>query len=255
MARWFRFTSTTFHVAVNVKAAVYINTKRLKDLHQNILGALCLHPRKTITPDSAAHLEDEDLPAQRRSRPRVEGEGEQPTVTGDEKCHIDYWLKPSANTLAKLQEICTDNSMEHEESHRKRDLAQKLADKHMQQRNEEIERLMEEDIPDDDEHSNGVARVSFLQRMVPHWFMTPFTTLATGAIEQGIANEDQVIRVLKNRVEKLSDGTYTIGDVREFGLLAKRGHLYCTSSPDGVFPLMKRNSEGVSILFSLRIAA
>ena len=85
LARYFRFTSTTLHVAVNVKAAVYVNTNELRALHARIIGILRLKPRKTITVLNAADLEDEDLTTQRSHHMQMEGQGEQGSVIGDKR--------------------------------------------------------------------------------------------------------------------------------------------------------------------------
>ena len=80
--------------------------------------------------------------------------------------------------------------------------------------------MLTANVPDDDVGLNIIAQVAFLQRMVPTWFMRPFTSNASGAIEQGNANESQVIRILRKRVRKISSGLYSIGKVEEFSLLA-----------------------------------
>ena len=49
------------------------------------------------------------------------------------------------------------------------------------------------DVPIDDHD----AKIAFLHRMMPHWFMRTFATVAGGAIEHGSANEEQVILVLR----------------------------------------------------------
>ena len=81
--------------------------------------------------------------------------------------------------------------------------------------------------------------------------MRPFQTKAGGAIEQGIANEAQVIHVLKKEVKDFSNAKYEAGEVREFGLLANRKHRVCTSSPDAVFALMKKSNEGTYNFFAM----
>ena len=99
-------------------------------------------------------------------------------------------------------------------------LADALAAKFQMDANKRDEALLTADVPDDDLEANLSAQVAFLQRMVPIWFMRPFTSKSGGAIEQGNANESQVIRVLRNKVKKMSSGLYDIGKVEEFGLLA-----------------------------------
>ena len=82
--------------------------------------------------------------------------------------------------------------------------------------------------------------------MVPQWSMHPFKAESGEAIEQGSANEDSVIKVLRKSLRTMSSGMYDVyrNEVREFGLDCRRGHRYCTSSPDGAFVLTKRNSSG-----------
>merc|ERR1712157_59488 len=84
------------------------------------------------------------------------------------------------------------------------------------------------------------------QRMLPRWSMHPFKAKSGGAIEQGNANEDSVISVLRKSLKRMTSGLYDIAEnnVRLFGLLCRRGHGYCCSSPDGVFILLKRNGAG-----------
>ena len=66
------------------------------------------------------------------------------------------------------------------------------------------------------------AKIAFLHRMMPHWFMRPFATVSGGAIEHGSANEEQVIIFLRQYVKSFSPKLYDIDPVREFGLIAKR---------------------------------
>ena len=65
----------------------------------------------------------------------------------------------------------------------------------------------------------------------------PFKSKAGGAIDQGSANEELIIKVLRKFLENYSGGKYVSRDVKEFGLIARRDCRACASSPDGVFPL------------------
>ena len=75
--------------------------------------------------------------------------------------------------------------------------------------------------------------------------MRPFATVAGGAIEHGSANEEQVVLVLRQYVKSFSQKLYDIDPVREFGLIVRRECRVCTSSPDGVLALKKRNQAGL----------
>ena len=112
--------------------------------------------------------------------------------------------------------------------------------------------LSQRDLSDEDSAANRLVTIAFLQRMMPHWFMRPFLPSAGGAVEQGVQNKNRVICVLRKRHKDLSDGDYTIhGKIRDFGLVEKKGHPYCTISPVGVLALMRRNSQGKYYFLSL----
>ena len=53
LARMFCFSSTAFHILINAKAAVYLNTSELRSLHSSILQILRLHPITAITLQNA----------------------------------------------------------------------------------------------------------------------------------------------------------------------------------------------------------
>ena len=121
-------------------------------------------------------------------------------------------------------------------------MATMIAEKFKDDWHAKMAALLNEDVADDDSAANKAAQISLLQRVVPYWFMRPFRSRDGGAVDQGVQNEGEVIRVLRRKIKELSRGEYAIhGEVEEFGLLAKRDHPYCTSSPDGVFALKKWN--------------
>ena len=90
LARYFRFTSTTLHVVLNVKAAVYINTDHLRSLHLRTHDIICLNPRKTITVQNTSNLDGEDLLTQCGNLFNQEGEGDLCTNIGNKKCAVDH---------------------------------------------------------------------------------------------------------------------------------------------------------------------
>ena len=101
--------------------------------------------------------------------------------------------------------------------------------------------LTESEVDDDDVEGNESAKLAFTQRMVRTWLMRPFKTKTGGAIEQGSKNENNVIRGLKKRVKQITKEEFEIGNVDEYGLVARREHLFCSSSVDGGFCLYKKN--------------
>ena len=81
--------------------------------------------------------------------------------------------------------------------------------------------------------------------------MKPLQTKTGGAIDQGVANESGIIKRLGKFVKELSKNRYEIQKVREFGLLTRRDCGVCSSSPDGIFPLLKRDTDGSYKFISL----
>ena len=150
--------------------------------------------------------------------------------------------------MQRLRVICDENCVQYDvttPATTRTEMAKRLGDKFMMEWHQKEAHLLESDVSDNDVETNKRAQVAFLQRMVPYWFMTPFTSVSGGAIEQGIANEDQVLRVLPRSLKTMSNNKYTIfGRIREFGLVGKKMHPFCSSSPDGVFTLMKKNTQG-----------
>ena len=84
LARMFCFLSTAFHILINVKAAVYLNTSELRSLHSSILQILRLRPITTVTVQNASDLEDPDLGSP-HGRARAEG-ATSSFSTVNEKC-------------------------------------------------------------------------------------------------------------------------------------------------------------------------
>ena len=54
-------------------------------------------------------------------------------------------------------------------------------------------------------------------------------------------------------MKEFSENKYDIQKVREFGLLTRRDCCYCSSSPDGVFPLLRRDTDGSYKFLSLYV--
>ena len=92
MACGWCFSSTLFHDAVNVKLAVYLNIVRLRQLHTECLEALRLSPKKSVTLQNAATLEDDNLPSQRGVSMGVEGDNIQSQSSEDKRCTEKYWM-------------------------------------------------------------------------------------------------------------------------------------------------------------------
>eukprot|EP00986_Skeletonema_menzelii_P000633 scaffold176_cov69-Skeletonema_menzelii.AAC.1 len=234
LGRLFCFTSTTFHAAINVIAADYYNTPELQQLHRDILQIVQLTPTRTVTFENAADLEEEDLPSQRGSHARFASSNAMHQNTT-----VQFWKNKPRDALKKA---CDENGVEYPDftlrSTTRNVLAGCLAQHFQQLAAQRVAETGTRVVADDDAESNKKATVALLCRMVPYWFPKPFKSNAGGAIDQGSANESLIVDVLKQYLEKFSEGKYTSKEVKDFGLVARRDNRACASSPDGVFPLL-----------------
>ena len=128
-------------------------------------------------------------------------------------------------------------------------MAQKLANKFFQDslnnNAADVSPVTEEEV------SFEAKQVALLQQVCPHWFMKPGTSKTSGAIEQDIENEDQVLDVLGKYLKTFSNNQYSIQTkVLEYGLLVRRDCKSGSTSPDGVFQLMSMNN-GIRSFYSL----
>lgn len=215
-----RFTSTTTHTAINVKAAVYFNNDALRELHSDVLSILQLNPTRVVSLANASSMQDDDLPSQLGDINRTEQSVTTSNNASTDKCTPMFWLRGNPS-LQSLRDLCDDNGIDHSSLQQKKHMADALAEKFRQKAHEIEQELLTADTSEDDEEKMKLAQVAFLQRMTPPNFMKPFSTKAGGAIEQGIANEDEVIAVLKKNVQKMSGRQYDMRKVREFGLVAR----------------------------------
>ena len=78
---------------------------------------------------------------------------------------------------------------------------------------------------------------AFMNRMLKHWFMHPFSTPNNSAIKIGKENETLTLKVLQNYLRSFSNNTFRGGKIRVYGLLANKRIRSCATSPDGVMPL------------------
>ena len=189
LARIFCFTSTTFHVVINVSTAVYFNTMQLRNLFEYCKEVVQISPQNHVTVDNALALEDLDLPGQRGNQIRVfERQGED-AGRNRRVVHVNsttaFWLRCN-RTKPQLQEICANNSIPFLPTSTRAQLAGLLANKFAMdnQATEGEEETNSNDVPIDDHDAN----IAFLHQMMPHWFMRPFATVAGGAIGHVSAN-------------------------------------------------------------------
>jgi hypothetical protein len=114
--------------------------------------------------------------------------------------------------------------------------------------------VFDEELDSSGNPGNNNAQVTFLRRIVPWWYMKPLKSKDGGAMRKGTANEDQIIKSLGKYITKFSAGKYKLINLQTYGLLARRDVRSCSSSPDGVFGLLEKQSHdtfkyiGLSVL-------
>ena len=95
-ARPWRFSSTSFHVIVNVRDAEYFNSVQLWELYSNAKDIIQIKPTKTVTFDNVADLDDDTLPSQ-KSGLQVKMNTNPTTQARHSNCTPEYWLKVCKN--------------------------------------------------------------------------------------------------------------------------------------------------------------
>ena len=87
------------------------------------------------------------------------------------------------------------------------------------------------------------GQITFLRRCVPRWFMKPLTSQDGSAMRKGSANEEGIIRSLKQYVYSFSNGKYKVMDIQTFGYFIRQDTQVCSSSPDAIFALLERQED------------
>ena len=91
----FQFTSTTFHVLINVVYALYLDTEDIKELHAKCKAIICLAPRNRVTLANAVSLIDDDVPNQRNDLiiGREPEKTYMPRVANHNNCTKEFWMR------------------------------------------------------------------------------------------------------------------------------------------------------------------
>ena len=251
LARMFCLTRTTLHVCNNIILAPYFDGE-LIILHDAVKSIVQPTPINEITYENASNLEGGDVPTQRSgmsAQMNVEIRSQRATHSN---CTKEFWLLGKYANLTGLKANILKYSITLPAVRVTKVLSAQYPVMHFMAQVEEegesannVSDFHEDGYILNDVITNPVlAQKSFLQRMIPHWFMEPFTNKTGDTIDQGPSNKESVILVLPNYVKQFSNDVYHIQQVREFGLLTRRDRKACLSSPDGVFPLLKRNDAG-----------
>ena len=106
--RPWRFSSTSFHMAINVRFADYFEMTQLRVLHEEAKTIIQLNPTTDVTLANVATTEDETLPSQRSglfARLSRSSQG-----SHHSNCTAEYWLK-NGGSRKKLGETCRKNGI------------------------------------------------------------------------------------------------------------------------------------------------
>ena len=105
-ARTWRFSSTSFHIIVNVRDAEYFNSTQLRELHSNAKDIIQIQPTKTVTFDNVAELDDDTLPSQ-KSGLQAKLNSNRTTQACHSHCTPEYWLRV-CKLRATLRQKCIE---------------------------------------------------------------------------------------------------------------------------------------------------
>mmetsp|Transcript_56501 Transcript_56501/g.120005 ORF Transcript_56501/g.120005 Transcript_56501/m.120005 type:complete len:754 (+) Transcript_56501:1863-4124(+) len=202
----------------------------------------------SVTYENSATLEDETLPSQRSG---LHAQLNSIQRARHDNCTPEYWLRQCSNRkkmVEKCIEFGIDDHPQEKEALRKK-FAGILA-AHFQNaagEREALELVNEVDSEQDNQH----AQIAFLCRNIPYWFMKPLKPKDGGALRKGSANEWPIIKSLKKYVYQFSKDKFKISRIKSYGLFARRDVPACSSSPDGIFALLKKQDDGTYAFVSL----
>ena len=103
--------------------------------------------------------------------------------------------------------------------------------------------VFEEELDSRGKPVDNKAQVTLLRRIVPWWYMKPLKSKDGGVMRKGTASEDQIIKSLGRYITQFSSGKYKLVNLQTYELLARRDVRSCSSSPDGVFGLLEKQSH------------
>ena len=112
----------------------------------------------------------------------------------------EYYKKGNSNSKSALQKLCQEEGIAYLERNTRQELAEALADNF---RKKDKESKMTED-----NISLIERKQAFMNRMMKHWFMHPFTTPNNSAIKVGTENESITLKVLHNYLRSFSNNTF-----------------------------------------------
>ena len=238
LMRMFRFTSTTLHVILNVRNAIYLNEHCIQLLHTSCKNIVMITALKDITLDNSLTEPDVDVGDLRR---QVDNSNSSHKESKHEMSSPDYYKKGNRNSKSTLQKQCQEKGIAFLEKNTRQELAEALALNFIN--------TMRENDNKQYVTSPLERKQAFMNRMLKHWFMHPFTTPNKSAIKIGNENETLTLKVLQNYLRSFSNNTFRGGKIRQYGLLVNKRIRSCATSPDGVMPLYKKEDDTNSMNF------
>lgn len=86
--------------------------------------------------------------------------------------------------------------------------------------------------------SNDVHLHEFLRKLMPKWFMKPIES--NDSMRKGLENEGKIIEKIADYVSILSNGDFSLKNIKTYGLLVNREVNFAAASPDAVASLYHR---------------
>ena len=238
LMRMFRFTSTTLHVILNVRKAIYLDELPIQLIHTACKNIAMITPSKDINLDNSLTESDADVGDLRK---QAVTSASSDTNCKDDMSNPAYYRRGNSKTKQALQQLCQEMGVAFTEKNTKKELSEALAQNYI---------IKMRDQPIIENETTAMQRKqAFMNRMIKHWFMHPFTSSNDSAINLGKENESITLKILQNYIRSFSKNKFRGGKIREYGLLVNKKVRSCATSPDGIIPLYHKADNGVSFKF------
>ena len=129
----------------------------------------------------------------------------------DDMSSPEYYTRGRSRTKEALQQLCQEKGIAFVDQNTRQELAESLAQNY---------RNKIKDLPINHKKTTSLQRKqAFMNRMIKHWFMHPFTTHSDSLMNLGKEHESLTLNVLQNYIWSFSKNKYRGGKIREYGLL------------------------------------
>ena len=179
----FRFTSTTLHVILNVRKAIYLHKLPIQLIHATCKNIAMITPLTDITFDNSLTESDIDVGDLRR---QIEKSDTLVSRNKDDKSTAEYYKRGNSKSKPALRKLCEEEGIAFMERNTRNELAESLASSY---------RKKSRDNSTKEQESTSLQRKqAFMNRMIKHWFMHPFTTHSNSDINDGKENKSLTLK-------------------------------------------------------------